>query len=86
MKEMLKAAGQELPETKPALEVNLEHPLLKRLGEESDDETFARLASLVHDQAVLAEGRQLENPARFVRTLNELLFGNHSQPGEPREH
>jgi molecular chaperone HtpG len=76
MKEMLKAAGQELPETKPALEVNLEHPLLKRLGEESDDEAFARLASLVHDQAVLAEGRQLENPARFVRTLNELLFGN----------
>jgi molecular chaperone HtpG len=76
MKEMLKAAGQELPETKPALEVNLEHPLLQRLGEESDDEAFARLASLVHDQAVLAEGRQLENPARFVRTLNELLFGN----------
>jgi len=76
MKEMLKATGQELPETKPVLEVNLGHPLLKRLGEETDDDNFARLAALVHDQAVLAEGRQLRDPARFVRTLNELLFAN----------
>jgi molecular chaperone HtpG len=74
MKEMLKAAGQELPETKPVLEVNLAHPLLKRLENESNDEAFERLATLVHDQAVLAEGRQLENPARFVKTLNELLL------------
>jgi len=74
MKEMLKATGQELPETKPVLEVNLEHPLLQRLSDESDEDAFARLALLVHDQAVLAEGRQLENPARFVQTLNELLL------------
>ena len=65
-----------MPETRPALEVNLEHPLLKRLAAESDDEIFARLALLVHDQAVLAEGRQLTNPARFVKALNELLFAN----------
>jgi molecular chaperone HtpG len=75
MKEMLKAAGQALPETKPNLEVNLDHALLKRLAEEDNDERFARLADLVFDQAVLAEGRQLDDPARFVRTLNELLFG-----------
>jgi molecular chaperone HtpG len=74
---VLKAAGQELPESKPSLEVNLEHPLLKRLAEESDGDRFERLANLVLDQAVLAEGRQLEDPARFVKSLNELLFENH---------
>jgi molecular chaperone HtpG len=76
MREMLKAAGQALPETKPNLEVNLGHPLLKRLAGETDEESFGRLARLVFDQAVLAEGRQLEDPARFVRSLNELLFEN----------
>jgi molecular chaperone HtpG len=74
MQEMLKAAGQALPETRPNLEVNLGHPLLKRIAEETDDETFAKLAGLVFDQAVLAEGRQLDDPASFVRSLNELLF------------
>ncbi|HMB71988.1 MAG TPA: molecular chaperone HtpG, partial [Gammaproteobacteria bacterium] len=74
MKEMLKAAGQSLPETKPNLEVNLGHPLLKRIADEADDDRFGKLAGLVFDQAVLAEGRQLDDPARFVRSLNELLF------------
>jgi molecular chaperone HtpG len=74
MKEMLKAAGQALPETKPSLEINLEHPLIRRLADEDDAAKFANLAQLVYDQAVLAEGRQLEDPARFVRLLNELLF------------
>jgi molecular chaperone HtpG len=74
MKEMLKAVGQSLPETKPNLEVNLAHPLLERLAHEADADRFASLASLVYDQAVLAEGRQLDDPARFVRSLNELLF------------
>ena len=76
MREMLKAAGQAPPETRPRLEVNLKHPLLARLAGEEDEATFGRLAQLVLDQAVLAEGRQLADPARFVRTLNELLFGN----------
>jgi len=74
MKEMLKAAGQALPETKPNLEVNLEHPLLKRVAAETDKERFDKLAGLVFDQAVLTEGRQLDDPARFVKSLNELLF------------
>jgi molecular chaperone HtpG len=81
LREMLKATGQGVPETKPRLEVNLGHPLLKRLAAESDEERFARLAGLVFDQAVLAEGRQLRDPARFVRTLNELMFGNESSAG-----
>jgi molecular chaperone HtpG len=74
MKEMLKAAGQALPETLPNLEVNLEHPFLKRLAAEADKDRFARLARVLFDQAVLTEGRQLDNPAEFVRSLNELLF------------
>lgn len=74
MKEMLKAAGQALPESKPQLEVNLEHPLLKRIAGEADDERLGKLARLVFDQAVLAEGRQLSDPAQFIRSLNELLF------------
>jgi len=74
MKEMLKATGQTLPETNPNLEVNLEHPLLKRLVSEKDDDKFGKLANLVFDQAVLAEGRQLDDPGRFVKALNELLF------------
>ena len=74
MKEMLKAAGQTLPETKPILEVNLGYPFLKRLDAEADKGRFGRLARVLFDQAVLTEGRQLEDPAWFVKSLNELLF------------
>jgi molecular chaperone HtpG len=76
MRELLKSTGQAMPESKPSLEVNLGHPLLKRLAAEDGEDRFARLAELAFDQAVLAEGRQLKDPARFVRTVNELLFGN----------
>ena len=85
MKEVLKAAGQALPDVKPHLEVNLDHPLLRRLGAESDKDRFDKLASLVLDQAVLAEGRQLADPARFVKRLNELLFESGSTSGETNE-
>lgn len=74
MRALLKAAGQEAPESKPSLEVNLAHPLLERLAAEQDQGRFDRLAALVLDQATLAEGRQLEDPADFVKRLNELLF------------
>ena len=74
MREILKAAGHEAPDSRPSLEVNLAHPLLARLAAESDNERFERLTSLVFDQAMLAEGRQLADPAGFVRRLNELLF------------
>jgi molecular chaperone HtpG len=74
MAEMLKAAGQALPETKPNLEVNLDHPFLKRLAAETDKEKFGRLARVLFDEAVLSEGRQLDDPAEFVKSLNELLF------------
>lgn len=71
---MLKQMGQAVPETQPILEVNLSHPLVKRLeGEEG--ERFNELAGLLLDQAVLLDGGQLSDPAGFVKRVNALLFG-----------
>ncbi len=74
MREMLKAAGHEAPAGKPILELNLEHPLIRRLAREDSAESFERLASLVLDLATLAEGRQLPEPAAYTRRLNEFLL------------
>jgi molecular chaperone HtpG len=73
MRELLAAAGHKPPATVPSLELNPEHALVKRLDRESDPARFERLTLLLFEQAVLAEGRQLEDPAAFVARLNELL-------------
>jgi molecular chaperone HtpG len=73
MRELLAAAGHDAPAAVPSLELNLEHPLVRRLDQETNDGRFERLALLLFEQAVLAEGRQLEDPAAFVARLNELL-------------
>jgi molecular chaperone HtpG len=73
MRELLAAAGHEAPATVPSLELNVEHALVKRLDGETEPGRFERLAFVLYDQAVLAEGRQLEDPAAFVARLNELL-------------
>jgi molecular chaperone HtpG len=73
MRQMLAAAGHEAPAAIPSLELNLQHPLVRRLDGESDSARFERLALLLFDQAVLAEGRQLDDPAAFVSRLNDLL-------------
>lgn len=74
IRRMLEASGQELPETKPILEVNIEHPLLTRLSDESDKQRFAALSEIVLDHALLADGAQLENPAEYVQRVNNLLL------------
>ncbi|MEP5569624.1 MAG: molecular chaperone HtpG [Halioglobus sp.] len=74
MRRIMEAAGQEVPETKPILEVNPGHPLLEMLDQEQDEDRFADLASVVFDQANLAEGGQLEDPAAYVSKLNKLLL------------
>ena len=74
MRRILEAAGQPVPESKPILEINPGHPLLKMLDTEADEERFADLAHIVVDQATLAEGGQLEDPASFVSKLNALLL------------
>ena len=67
---LLKQAGQDAPAAKPILEVNPEHALVKRLA---DDPRFDDLAQILFDQALLAEGGQLENPAAFVQRVTKLL-------------
>ena len=69
---ILKAAGQKVPAGKPILEVNPGHPLVERLKDEK--ERFADWSHLLFDQALLAEGGTLEDPAGFVRRTNELLL------------
>lgn len=74
LRRMLEASGQALPESKPILEINVKHPLVTRLSSESDDERFGQLAKIVLDHALLAEGTQLENPADYVRRMNQYLL------------
>lgn len=74
LRELLAAAGQNLPERKPVLEINPEHALIRRLSAEEDDARFASLATLVLDQAILAEGAALPDPAAYVRRVNALLI------------
>ena len=73
MRELLAASGHETPPSVPDLELNLAHPLVQRLEREGDGVRFERLSLLVFEQAVLSEGRQLDDPAAFVARLNELL-------------
>ncbi|AWQ03668.1 molecular chaperone HtpG [Bordetella bronchiseptica] len=70
---MLKAAGQEAPEVKPVLEINPDHALIARIRDASDAE-FGDWAALLLDQALLAEGAQIADPAAFVKRLNGLLL------------
>nr|WP_217344482.1 molecular chaperone HtpG [Noviherbaspirillum sp. L7-7A]MBV0878635.1 molecular chaperone HtpG [Noviherbaspirillum sp. L7-7A] len=70
---MLKAAGQNAPESKPILEINPDHPLVQRLKYE--DGKFDDWANILFDQAALAEGGTLTDPAGFVKRLNEMLLG-----------
>ncbi len=70
---MLKQAGQTAPKSLPILEVNAEHALLKRLDSADGSEHFDDLAHILFDQALLAEGGQLEDPAAYVQRVNRLL-------------
>ena len=74
MQKILKQAGHEVPNIEPILEINIEHPLVKRLSEEQDDEKFSDLTHLLFDQAMLSEGGQLEDPVAFVTRINQLLL------------
>jgi len=73
LERMLKAAGQKTPDSKPVLEINPEHRLLELLKVENESSRFDDLAHVLFDQALLAEGGQLEDPASFVKRMNSLL-------------
>lgn len=74
LERMLKAAGQKTPESKPTLEINPAHGLVERLKGEKDEARFNDLAHVLFDQALLAEGGQLDDPASFVKRMNSLLI------------
>jgi molecular chaperone HtpG len=73
MRRILEAQGQKLPETKPVLELNVDHAIVRHLEGITDPAAFGELAQLLYDQAALSEGGQLVNPADYVRRLNRLL-------------
>jgi molecular chaperone HtpG len=74
LQRVLKQMGQEAPESKPIFEVNTSHPLVERMDQESDEDRFADLVRVLFDQANLAEGGQLDDPATFVQRLNKLIL------------
>ena len=74
MRRVLESAGQSLPETKRIFEINPEHPLVKKLNDEADVDRFNDLAMVLFDQAKLAEGSHLSEPATYVARLNKLLL------------
>ena len=74
LRRMLEASGQALPESKPILEINVDHPLVTRLSAETDDKKFDDLTNIVLDHALLADGTTLANPADYVRRMNTLLL------------
>jgi molecular chaperone HtpG len=73
MQHLLKQAGQDLPETKPVLEINPQHPLVLKMKDEADMDLVKEWSTLLFEQAILAEGGQLENPAEFVTRLNKII-------------
>ncbi|MEM8844937.1 MAG: molecular chaperone HtpG [Pseudomonadota bacterium] len=74
MQNLLKQAGQNLPSTKPVLEINPMHPILEKMKDEPDMDKVKEWSSLLFEQAILAEGGQLENPADFVSRLNKIML------------
>ncbi len=74
LRRMLKSAGHDVPDVKPILELNVTHPLVARLHKEQNERRFGDWSSILFDQATLAEGGQLEDPASFVARLNDLLL------------
>ena len=74
LERLLKAAGQKVPSSKPILEINPRHPLLQRLKYEAEGQRFDDWCHVLFDQALLSEGGQLEDPASFVKRLNQLML------------
>ena len=73
MRQILEASGQKVPESKPVFEINPAHSLVEKLDTETDDERFADLSLILFDQAALAAGDSLKDPAAYVQRLNKLL-------------
>ena len=84
MRRMLRAAGQEVPDFKPDLEINPRHPLVHRLQEGGDEALQRELAHVLLDEALLVDGGELADPAGFVKRVNRLLSGRAGEAGNGR--
>ena len=73
MRQIMEAAGQALPQSKPTMEINPEHSLIMRLDKEPDEDRFKLLGSILFDQAALAQGQALDDPSAYVSRVNRLL-------------
>ncbi len=73
MQHLMKQAGHDMPQTKPVLEINPTHALVQRMENEQAEDRFKDWANILFDQAILAEGGQLEDPASFVSKLNKMI-------------
>jgi len=73
LQRLLKASGQNMPATKPILEINAQHPIMRRVGQVSDEQQFRDWALVLFDQSKLTLGEQLDDPVGFVSRLNGLL-------------
>lgn len=80
LKRMLESAGQQIPDTKPVLELNPEHPMVRHLLSEQDESRFGDWSHLLYEQAVLLDGAQLSDPAGFVKRINHLVRGMLVEP------
>jgi molecular chaperone HtpG len=76
LQRLLKAAGQTVAEVKPIFELNPEHPLVLKLKAEQNEDRFKDWTHILFDQAVLAEGGQLKDPAQYVQRINKLLLSS----------
>ncbi len=74
MRRILEQAGQAVPESKPTIEINPDHPLIQKMDKESDEDRFGDFASILFDQASLAEGGTIKDPAAYVQRMNKLLL------------
>ena len=74
LQKLLEQAGQSVPDTRPVLELNADHPLVHLLREEEGDEAFTELSLMLYEQALLSEGGSLADPAGFVRRVNKMML------------
>ena len=74
LEQILKASGQEIPGSKPILEINPRHPIVEKLQNEADENRFSDWANILFEQALLSEGGQLDDPAGFVHRLNSMFL------------
>ena len=80
LERILKEAGQAVPAGQPVMEINPRHPIVERLKSETDEGRFSEWSQILFDQALLAEGGQLDDPAGFVKRLNELMLALAGKP------